>query len=173
MTTYTAPPDRSSLVLNNGDILNVNAGGRSDFTTINNGGIENVYGDSHATTVNNGGIENVYGRSVETEIDTGGVENVQSGGKSVRTHIDGGVENVLSGGTAENIVFQGSHSTLELATPTGLHGAISNWHVGDVIDLLNTVVTGLNVTGGTLSVSYGGQLVNWGLTGASPAADRY
>ena len=87
MTTYTAPPDRSGLVLNSGDILNVNAGGRSNFTTVNNGGIENVYGDSHATTVDHGGVQNVFGRSVETEIDKGGVENVQSGGLAVRTYI--------------------------------------------------------------------------------------
>jgi antigen 43 len=113
MTTFTAPPDRFELVLNNGDILNVNAGGSSNYTTINNGGIENVYGDAHATTINSGGIENVYGRSVETEIDKGGVENVQSGGLAVRTYIDGGVEHVLSGGAAQNVIFQGSGSTLE------------------------------------------------------------
>jgi autotransporter passenger strand-loop-strand repeat protein len=163
MTTYTAPPDRFDLVLSNGDILNVNAGGRSNYTTIDNGGIENVYGGAHATTVNNGGIENVYGRSVETEIDKGGVENVQSGGLSVRTHIDGGVEHVLSGGTAENVIFHGSDSTLELATPTGLNGAIINWRVGDVVDLQNTVVTGLDMTPGILKVSYGSHSVSYGL----------
>jgi autotransporter passenger strand-loop-strand repeat protein len=182
MTTYTAPPDRFGLVLNNGDILNVNfhgvsaditmnaggienvdVGGLSNFATINNGGIENVHGDAHATTVNNGGIENVYGRSVETEIDKGGVENIQSGGLSVRTHIDGGVEHVLSGGTAENAIFQGSDSTLELATPTGLNGAIVNWRVGDVVDLQNTVVTGLDMAPGILKVSYGSHSVSYGL----------
>ena len=168
MTTYTAPPDRFELVLNNGDILNVNAGGRSNYTTINNGGIENVYGDAHATTINSGGIENVYGRSVETEIDKGGLENVQSGGLAVRTYIDGGVEHVLSGGTAENVIFQGSGSTLELATPTGLNGAIINWRVGDVVDLQNTVVTGLDVTGGKLKVSYGGNSVSYALGNEQP-----
>lgn len=166
MTMYTAPPNQHDLVLNNGDILNVNAGGHSDFTTINNGGIENVYGDSHGTTVDNGGIQNVYGGSVETEIDKGGVENVQSGGVSIRTYIDGGVEHVLSGGRAENIIFQGSDSTLELATPTGLNGAIINWRVGDVIDLLNTAVTGLDVTRGALTVSYGSHSVSYGLGNA-------
>lgn len=168
MTTYTAPPDRSGLVLNSGDILNVNAGGRSNFTTVNNGGIENVYGDSHATTVDHGGVQNVFGRSVETEIDKGGVENVQSGGLAVRTYIDGGVEHVLSGGTAENVIFQGSNSTLELATPTGLKGAIINWRVGDVIDLQNTAVTGLDVSPGSLKVSYGGQSVSYALGNEQP-----
>jgi autotransporter passenger strand-loop-strand repeat protein len=168
MTTYTAPPDRSGLVLNSGDILNVNAGGRSNFTTVNNGGIENVYGDSHATTVDHGGVQNVFGRSVETEIDNGGVENVQSGGLAVRTYIDGGVEHVLSGGTAENVIFQGSNSTLELATPTGLKGAIINWRVGDVIDLQNTAVTGLDVSPGSLKVSYGGQSVSYALGNDQP-----
>ena len=48
------------------------------------------------------------------------------------------------------------HATLELATPSGLKGTITNWQVGDVIDFLNTDVTSFKVTGKTLTVNYDG-----------------
>ena len=43
------------------------------------------------------------------------------------------------------------HATLELATPSGLKGTITNWQVGDVIDFLNTDVTSFKLTGSTIS----------------------
>jgi autotransporter passenger strand-loop-strand repeat protein len=159
MTVYFAPPDRHDLVLNGGDTLEVNSGGKSNYTTINSGGVENILsgGMSHGTTVAKGGIENVYGRSVETEISTGGVENIYSGGTSVRTHIDGGVEHVFSGGQTQDVFFDRPHSTLELATPTGLTGAIVHWREGDVIDLQNIKLTDLHISAGALTVTYGGK----------------
>jgi hypothetical protein len=53
------------------------------------------------------------------------------------------------------------HATLELATPSGLKGTITNWQVGDVIDFLNTDVTSFKLTGSpisdlTLTVTYDG-----------------
>ena len=42
MTTFTAPPDQTGLILGGGDILNVNAGGAAVGTTIVTGGVENV-----------------------------------------------------------------------------------------------------------------------------------
>jgi autotransporter passenger strand-loop-strand repeat protein len=72
MTTYTAPPDQFDLVLDNGDILNVNRGGHSTFTTIKPGGIENVQ---------SGGV------AVSTFID-GGVEHVFRGGEAEKVSFD-------------------------------------------------------------------------------------
>ena len=46
-------------------------------------------------------------------------------------------------------------SILELATPSELIGTIGFFSVGDVIDFLNTIVTGVNETGNTLTVTYG------------------
>ena len=42
MTTYTAPPNTDNLVLNSGDVLNVEASGTATQTTINSGGREDV-----------------------------------------------------------------------------------------------------------------------------------
>ena len=72
MTMYTAPPDQFDLVLDNGDILNVNRGGHSTFTTIKPGGIENVQ---------SGGV------AVSTFID-GGVEHVFRGGEAEKVSFD-------------------------------------------------------------------------------------
>jgi autotransporter passenger strand-loop-strand repeat protein len=81
MTIFTAPPNQNNLVLNSGDILNVNAGGLADHTTINTGGFEFVdrHGTSLHTTINSGGFEFVEpgGFSDHTTINNGGVENVE------------------------------------------------------------------------------------------------
>jgi autotransporter passenger strand-loop-strand repeat protein len=72
----------------------------------------------------------------------------------------------LSGGIADGVDFVGAHSTLALATPSGLTGFIRNWHVGDIIDFLNTKVTGVNATGNTLTVTYGDhQTASYSLAG--------
>jgi autotransporter passenger strand-loop-strand repeat protein len=56
MTTFTAPPDRTGLVLNFGDILNVESGGTATGTTINERGTENVLSGGRAadTMINPG-----------------------------------------------------------------------------------------------------------------------
>ncbi len=168
MTTYTAPPNQTDLVLNDGDALNVLSQGQSNYTTINTGGVENVFdgGLSHGTTVSVGGVANVYGRSIETEIDTGGVVNVYSGGTSVRTHIDGGVQYVFNGGTTGDVFFDGPNSTLQLESLTGLTGAIVHWGVGEVIDLVNIKLTDLHESAGALTVTYGDQSATY------PVVDR-
>ena len=215
MTTFTAPPDQTDLVLNIGDILDVNSGGTATGTTISFGGIENVNGGGTATdtTIKALGIENVRegGTATDTSISRGGTENVDPGGIANGTIINGGTENVSRGGTAtgtiindghefvsgiangtiinqfgfehvrgisnnttinnggvehvdafgtaNNVIFAGSRSVLELANPSGLKGTISDWHVSDVIDFLNTSVTSVheNETETTLTVNYVGR----------------
>jgi autotransporter passenger strand-loop-strand repeat protein len=112
MTTFTAPPNKSHLMLNDGDILNVNSGGVAKDTTINNGGVENVNkgGDAMLTTINRGGVENVFagGTAVETIINKGGVENVNGSGVAFDTTINnGGVENVNDGMAFDTIINKG------------------------------------------------------------------
>ncbi|MFZ0839289.1 MAG: hypothetical protein WAM77_17640, partial [Xanthobacteraceae bacterium] len=90
-----------------------------------------------------------------TTIYNGGVENVFAGGTAESTTIHtGGVENVRSGGTADLVTFLGPGATLNLDDPLGLNGIIADWGVGDVIDFLNTNVTSINNSGGTLTVTY-------------------
>jgi endoglucanase len=55
---------------------------------------------------------------------------------------------------------------LKLDSPSGLAGTIIDWHLGDKIDFLNTMVTGVNETGNTLTVTYGDhQTASYSLTG--------
>lgn len=208
MTTYTAPPDKTDLVLNFNDTLLIEAGGTAVGTTINGnnvgGGVEyveaggtaidttindgseivNAGGTSIGTTINKtgvgGSVETVYGKDFDTTINNGGVEYVASGGTATDITINnGGSVSVFNGGTAidttinsggrewvsytsptsfgtaDNVKFGGLDATLQLSAPSGLKGTISDWRVSDVIDLLNTTVTGVSETGDSLTVTYG------------------
>ena len=151
LLAHTAPPNQTGLVLNTGDILNIHAGGTATNTTVNNGGVENVL---------NGGLSEL------STIHGGGGENVQSGGRAIGANLEGGVENVQGGGLADNVRFgDAGNSILNLASPLGLKGAISNWRVGDVIDFLNTSVTGAQKTGDVLTVTYGSDKASYQLAG--------
>jgi autotransporter passenger strand-loop-strand repeat protein len=146
--------------INNGGIEDVGNRGRDFLTTINNGGTENVRdgGETDNTTINAGGVENVheFGMSTGTIIN-GGTENVFEGGEANNTTIKtGGIENVHEFGVANNVTFGGPQATLELANPFGLmaRSTISNWHVGDVIDFLNTTVTRVFQTDASVTVRF-------------------
>ena len=165
---------------------NVLSGGVSDHTEIH--GVENIaqggkaIGDSLLETnaeinvrgVSDGlalwyGTENVYTGGISDGTDVRnehGVLNVYSGGVSLNTKLQG-TEYVAFGGLQENLAFgYFPTATLKLATPTGLKGAIHNWQVGDVIDLLNTTVKGVSQNGSHLTVTYGNnQTVTYSLVG--------
>ena len=168
--------------INNGGLERVEASGKANGTTIN-GGTEDVYGtatgtringgteDVHAggassgTTIKSGGVENVYGTATDTTINNGGVENVYAGGTDVGvtfSHQNGVINTDTVLGSLNNtfstLSLQATPGgTLNLAQPSELTGSISNWHVGDVIDFLNTKVTGVqeNLAHTTLTVTYG------------------
>jgi autotransporter passenger strand-loop-strand repeat protein len=134
------------------------AGGTSTGTTLN-GGTETVLAGGTSTgTKINGGTEYDYGTATGTTINSGGTEAVFAGGTATGTTINnGGTEVVSAGGNAVGVTFGGPQATLELAKPSGLIGPISNWHVGDVIDFLNTEVTSVqeNTAHTILTVTYG------------------
>ena len=221
MTSFTAPPNQTGLILNAFDTLNVfsggiatgtiinensvenvNPGGKALFTILNQGGVLNVGDTGIGTTINGAGNENVFGTGTvtDTTINTGGSELLNAGttaidtiinaggaqsgsgtaigtiineggvqsvsGTAKGTIINGGLESISSGGIADGVDFIGAHSTLALATPSGLTGVVRNWHAGDVIDFLNTQVTGVNETGNTLTVTYGDhQTASYSLAG--------
>ena len=134
-------------------------GGASIGTTINLGGSQYVQNGSTATnTTIDGAFAIQYvdgGTSIATTIKAG-LQIVRNGGMANNTIIlDGGVEHVQNGSTANNVIFAGSNSLLELDKPSGLTGTIIDWNVGGKIDFLNTMVTGINETGNTLTVTYG------------------
>ena len=155
--------------INRGGTLDVAAGGQATHTVINGGGFEVVMSQAQNlgaiatdTIINDNGLVYVLtgGRIIDTTVKAGGLESVRGGGTAIDTTIKaGGVEGVEIGGTADNVIFEPHgtrHATLELATPSGLKGTITNWQVGDVIDFLNTDVTSFKVTGKTLTVTYDG-----------------
>jgi len=115
MTTYTAPPDQTGLILNNGDVLNVNGGGIATATTINDGGEVSVFrrGKTIDTTLDNGGREDVLGggTAVDTTIDSGGSQDVSVGGIAVNTLISGGSE-VVRGKADVTTINNGGHLSL-------------------------------------------------------------
>ena len=133
--------------------------GAATNTTINAFGLETVLagGTSTGTTINTGGTEAVVGGASTRTTINGGTEFVTSGGTSHGTTINGGTEDVAAGGTAVSITFGAPGGTLDLAKPSGLIGTISNSHVGDVIDFVNTEVTSVqeNAAHTILTVTYG------------------
>ena len=170
MTTFTAPPNQNGLVLNNGDILNVNSGGvAGGVTIVNDGAIVNVNSGgvtNQLVVINDGGIVNVNagGATNGTLID--GVENVA--GTASGSRLDrGGVENVLSGGST-NVDFEGG--TLTLVDPNGLSSQDpgSEWQNLSApvrIDFKNMIVSSATMTfvpqDGFLTVNISGQEYNY------------
>jgi autotransporter passenger strand-loop-strand repeat protein len=154
--------------INRGGTLDVATDGQANHTIINGGGFEVVMSQTKSlaiatdTIINDNGelLVATGGKAIDTTVNAGGLESVRGGGTATDTTINaGGVESVEIGGTADNVIFDPHgtrHATLELATPSGLKGTITNWQVGDVIDFLNTDVTSFTVTGKTLTVTYDG-----------------
>jgi autotransporter passenger strand-loop-strand repeat protein len=133
-------------------------GGTAIDTTINNGGSQLVDngGTARGTVVNSGGSLQVA------------FEGVASGA----TINGGGTEYVHSGGAAQDVAFGGTSATLDLESPTGLAGTISDWQVGDVIDFVGTSVTGAGISGSTLTITTsGGQSVSYQLAGRQPGTE--
>ena len=177
MTTITAPPNRDGLVLNNRDTLVVENDGLATNTVINAGGREDLIrgGISDHTTVNFLGVEYVNGFAISNnalihrgglEIVAGGVSNSPDimGGREIVTHRgavndatigNSGQLELFSGGRVNNVTFtdHGRNSVL-LDDPINLRGTITNWHVGDVVDLLDTKATSVSEQGNVLTVTY-------------------
>jgi autotransporter passenger strand-loop-strand repeat protein len=162
----------------NGGVETVGTLATTIGTTINNGGLERVEGSTSGlggatigTTINDGGREvlDEHATSTGTTINNGGVEDVLEYGGAINTTINnGGLEIIDVGGSAANVTFGGPQAIFELRKPSGLIGVISNWHVGDVIDFLNTAVTRVqeNPAHTTLTVTYGtNETASYGLAG--------
>ncbi len=64
--------------------------------------------------------------------------------------------------------FNGANATLRLDAPAGFTGAIDGFALGDVIDLVNTVATGVSFDGTALTVTLSsGATLDYDFTGAS------
>ena len=123
------------------------------------------------TTINNGGSQDVEngGTASGTVVNSGGSLQVGRGVANGTTINGGGTAYVRSDGTASDVTFGGTGATLELESPTGLAGTISDWQVGAVIDFVSTSVTAAGINGSTLTITTsGGQSFSYQLAGRQP-----
>ena len=133
------------------------AGGLAVHTVIASGGDEYVGsgGTTEGTVVNAGGLQylDAGATATGTTVD-GGYEYV--GGTANDTHLVNGTEYVVAGGTANNVDFTGASGVLYLDNPASLTGTVSNFGVGDTIDLRNTSVNSFGFDGSTLTLATSG-----------------
>ncbi len=144
-------------VIASGGSAYVGAAGTTNGTVINAGGLQ--YLDAGATstdTLVDGGFEYVAGTANTTTVAGGGQQRVANGGVANGTNLENGTEYVQAGGTAHDVDFTGLSGTLLLDNTSGLTGTISNFEVGDAIDLLNTEVTSFDFDGSTLTLATSG-----------------
>jgi autotransporter passenger strand-loop-strand repeat protein len=154
--------------VNDGGHQYVLAGGIATGTAVNDPGIQIVSAGGTAIGATlSGGEQDVYGTAIATTVDSGGLQIVENGGIASGTTVNrGGTEYISSDGTAQDVTFGGTFATLDLGSPSGLTGTISNWQVGDTIDFVNTSVTSANISGSTLTITTsGGQSFAYQLAG--------
>lgn len=112
-------------------------GGLTDHTIVNFLGVEDVdaFSVSLNAVIHRGGREIVDGGTSNSTDIMGGRETVFHSGAVNDATIDNfGQLEVLRGGHANDVTFAGPGLIL-LDKPTGLTGTITNWRVGDVLDL--------------------------------------
>ncbi|MCP3401805.1 AIDA repeat-containing protein [Bradyrhizobium sp. CCGB20] len=138
-------------VIGNGGNAYIGAGGSVTATTVNGGGLLYVdAGGSAASTTINGGVGFVIGTASGTTLNSG---ELDVAGTADNTHLAGGVEHVFAGGVQHDVDFAGSAATLSLEAASGLTGTVSNFELGDTIDLLNTSVSSFTFDGSTLTLA--------------------
>ncbi|WP_181952681.1 autotransporter outer membrane beta-barrel domain-containing protein, partial [Yersinia canariae] len=96
--------------INNDGEQNVNVGGISNDTMINNRGTQNVSGVANGTTVNNDGHQYIYGGTANnTTINTRGYQVIRSDGVANDTTInDDGYQVIYNNGIANNTTINDS-----------------------------------------------------------------
>ncbi|UQD75602.1 AIDA repeat-containing protein [Bradyrhizobium japonicum] len=141
----------ANTVIENGGNSYIGAGGSVTATTVNGGGLLYVdAGGSAASTTINGGVGFVIGTASGTTLNSG---ELDVAGTADNTHLAGGVEHVFAGGVQNGVDFAGSAATLTLENASGLTGTVSNFELGDTIDLLNTSVSSFTFDGTILTLA--------------------
>jgi hypothetical protein len=90
-----------------------------------------------------------------------GTGNISIGGKSV-------VEIGGSAASGQTISFaDGNNELVKIDNPTAFNAALSNWMIGDTVDLAKTVVQSVALSGNTLTLTTaGGQTLSYQVSGA-------
>ena len=68
--------------------------------------------------------------------------------------------------SAQNVIFVGAGGILKLDNPEGFTGEIDGLGLGDVIDFASATVASASISGSTLTVTDGGQKLNYTMSGA-------
>jgi autotransporter passenger strand-loop-strand repeat protein len=138
-------------VIQSGGNAYVGTGGAVTATTVNAGGLLYVDAGGSATgSTIDGGFAWVAGTASNTTLSSGELDVT---GSASGTHLAGGVEHVLAGGVQNGVDFAGAAATLTLENAAGLTGTVSNFEVGDTIDLLHTSVSSFAFDGSTLTLT--------------------
>lgn len=136
--------------------LVVAAGGTSNGTTVEAIGLELVSGTANNTTVKLLGVQRVTkgGTANGTLIEARGTQEVA--GTANDTTIQTGGNQIVSGsGVAHNTTFGGADARLSVASPSSLTGTITNWRLGNVIELENVeIVHVIETTDDEIVVTY-------------------
>jgi autotransporter passenger strand-loop-strand repeat protein len=138
-------------VVQNGGNAYVGTGGAVTATTVNAGGLLYVDAGASATgSTIDGGFAWVAGTASNTTLNSGELDVT---GSAAGTHLAGGIERVLASGVQNGVDFAGLAATLTLEGAGGLTGIVSNFELGDTIDLLNTAVSSFTFDGSTLTLA--------------------
>lgn len=141
-----------NVLLENNGFLNVEAGGTTTGTVINQGGWEYINGSATGTTVNSGGLQSVKvgGTTTSTVVNSGGEQDVE--GTAISTTVNaGGTLSVFNGGIASSSVINDggllSVSSGGTATDTTVtSGGLLNIADGGVLTLANSSFVNDGVT---------------------------
>ena len=152
-----------STTVSRGGFEFVSSGGVVSFTTVRNGGEEDIEGTASNTTVSSGGEQFVdfKGTASVTTVGTGGTQFVEFDGTAIGTTVNSGAaEFVLSNGTTSFTVV--SKGAAEFLFPGGTASDTTVSTGGYLI-----VASGGNQNGTMLS---GGQIVSTGVVTYAPGA---
>lgn len=139
----------------------VNSGDNTNGVTVNNNGLQTVYGSASDTTINSGGGQWIYGSANNTTVNSNGIQLIKLGGIATNTIVgSNGQITVDSGGSATNVtlsegaVINAHTSSTLIGTYNGVAFSISGGIANNIV--LNSFPTSSLSRYGHLYVDSGG-----------------
>ena len=104
-------------------------------------------------------------------VDGGGFIDIGAGGVATDINLVNGWSHIKAGGSAQGVDFAGFSGRLQVDNPSGLTGTISNFEVGDSIDLFNTSVSSFSFDGSTLTLATNSGSFSYQFTGVQTGTE--
>ena len=156
----------------------IDAGGIASSVILASGAIENVSGTANLTTINSGGVQNIYSGGVDSgsTVNAGGKEYVSGGTVNAATVESGATLTVLSGGVdnGSTILSGGTLVVSNGAVVSGVNvesGAtltlVSGGSVNGIIVETGSSVGGLDLSSGSITATTGGFTINGTVVGST------